>query len=478
MSAARARRSLCMAGAGAVLAGPTALAFWSGGYFDEPRLWAGLAACALVGLGAVVAPLPRAAWTWLAVGALVALAGWVWLSASWAPLPGQAIADAQRVALYAAALLAAVLLLGAAPRAVEPSLALGAVVVTGYALAARLLPGLVDQTASRTALGRLEQPLTYWNAAGALAALGIVLCARLAGDGSRPRGVRIAAAAGVVPLGLGITLSFSRGALAALAAGLAVLCVLAPERAQLWAVGRAVMCGALAGAVGIGLDGVRALAGSDGHREAQGLVMLGVLAVLMGAAALHAARPAPAGRIRRPGRGVLAGASVVLLVAMALAVTGRGVSSGTPEAGATPARLASAESNRYAYWRVALDMFAEQPLRGAGSGAFRVRWRRDREVTDPARDAHSLYLETAAELGLVGLALLGVFAAGLAGAARAARRTSPAEAAGPAAGLVLWALHTGIDWDWEMPALTLVALVLAGLLCTLSVPGARSGSAP
>ncbi|HYM57182.1 MAG TPA: O-antigen ligase family protein [Solirubrobacteraceae bacterium] len=477
MSARRARRSLCLAGAAAVLAGPTALAFWSGGYFDEPRLWAGLAACALVGLGALVAPLPRAAWTWPAVGALAALAGWVWLSASWAPLPGQAIADAQRVALYAAGLLAAVLLLGAAPRAVEPSLALGAAVVTGYALAARLLPGLVDQTPSRTALGRLEQPLTYWNASGALAALGVLLCARLAGDESRPHGVRITAAAGAVPLGLAVTLSFSRGALAALGAGLGVLCLLAPERAQLWAVGRAVVCGALAGAVGIELDGVRALAGSDGHRETQGLVMLGLLAVLMGGAALHAARVVPAGRFRRPSLGVLAGASVVLLVAMALAVTGRGVSSATP-AGATPARLASAESNRYAYWRVALDMFAQHPLRGAGSGAFRVHWRRERKIADPARDAHSLYLETAAELGLVGLALLGLFAAGLAGAARAAWRTAPAAAAGPAAGLVLWALHTGIDWDWEMPALTLVALVLAGLLCTLSAPWARSGSAP
>ena len=53
-------------------------------------------------------------------------------------------------------------------------------IAIGYGLAGRLLPGVVDQEASRQALGRLDQPLTYWNAVGAVAALGLVLCARLA----------------------------------------------------------------------------------------------------------------------------------------------------------------------------------------------------------------------------------------------------------------------------------------------------------
>jgi hypothetical protein len=37
-------------------------------------------------------------------------------------------------------------------------------------------------------------------------------------------------------------------------------------------------------------------------------------------------------------------------------------------------------------------------------------------------------------------------------------------AAGSAAALVVWFLHASIDWDWQMPAVTLPALVLAGLL--------------
>jgi hypothetical protein len=28
----------------------------------------------------------------------------------------------------------------------------------------------------------------------------------------------------------------------------------------------------------------------------------------------------------------------------------------------------------------------------------------------------------------------------------------------------VWAAHSAIDWDWEMPAVTLVAAVLAGHL--------------
>ena len=47
----------------------------------------------------------------------------------------------------------------------------------------------------------------------------------------------------------------------------------------------------------------------------------------------------------------------------------------------------------------------------------------------------------------------------------AARPSSDrALAAGPAAAALTWALHAGLDWDWEMPAVTLVAVALAGLL--------------
>jgi hypothetical protein len=444
------------------LAGPTTLAFFSGGYFDEPRLWAGLAACALLVVAGLTSPLPRSPWPWVAPGALALLAGWTLLSARWAPLEGAAIADAQRVALYAVALLAATLLLGAVPLAVEPVLGLGAAVVVGYGLSGRLLPGLIHLDASRTALGRLEQPLTYWNAMGALAGIGFVLGARVLGDPERPRWLRALLGAATVPLGVGVVLSFSRGTLAALAVGLAVLCLVEPTRAQLRAAALALGATVVAGGAAMALDGVRTLGGSLATREAEGAGVLVLLALLMGSVAMLARREPPAGRLERAWPAALAGAGAVAIVAVAFALAGAGPSAGTPKAGADPARLASAQSNRYAYWRVALESFADHPLAGVGSGGFRVEWRRERNVLDPARDAHSLYLETAAELGLVGLLLLAIAIAGVVVSAR--------PEAGLVAALALYAVHAGVDWDWEMPALTLVALLIAGALSGRAEP--------
>jgi hypothetical protein len=124
------------------------------------------------------------------------------------------------------------------------------------------------------------------------------------------------------------------------------------------------------------------------------------------------------------------------------------------------------QSNRYAYWKVALRSFADHPLTGVGSGGFQAEWLRERPFPEPVRDAHSLYLETPAELGLVGLALLALLIGSVAVTARAA---------GPAAALAAWALHAGADWDWELPALTLVAIVLAGLVLTSPARRAAPG---
>jgi O-antigen ligase len=171
-----------------------------------------------------------------------------------------------------------------------------------------------------------------------------------------------------------------------------------------------------------------------------------------------------------------AGALIVALAGTIFAVTQVERRGGRDVPEATPGRLASVQSNRYAYWKVALRTFGDHPLRGAGSGSFQAEWLRERPFREPVRDAHSLYLETPAELGLVGLALLLTLVGATAVAARRAGRAL----AGPVAALVAYALHAGVDWDWELPALTLVALVLAGLvLATSPAPSAaRDARAP
>ena len=88
----------------------------------------------------------------------------------------------------------------------------------------------------------------------------------------------------------------------------------------------------------------------------------------------------------------------------------------SPVRGATPARLASVDSNRYRYWEEAGSTFAEHPLIGIGSGGFAVEWLKIEQRFDASGDAHSLYLETAAELGVVGVVFLLLFVGGVAAA--------------------------------------------------------------
>jgi O-antigen ligase len=135
-----------------------------------------------------------------------------------------------------------------------------------------------------------------------------------------------------------------------------------------------------------------------------------------------------------------------------------------PAFGATAERLGSSGSHRYTYWRVALQAFADDPAIGLGAGGFQTAWLERRDIDESVRDAHSLPLETAAELGLLGLLLLALSAGGVVAAIRRLGRSDPALAAGPTAALAVWAAHASIDWDWEMPAVTLVAAVLAGVL--------------
>src|ERR671918_1610143 len=94
------------------------------------------------------------------------------------------------------------------------------------------------------------------------------------------------------------------------------------------------------------------------------------------------------------------------------------------------------------------------------SGGFQVEWLKERDRVDKSGDAHSLYLETLAELGVVGFAFLMAFLGGMAAAVVRLHRRSPGAATALAGGLAAWAVHVGLDWDWEMPAVTLPALML------------------
>jgi O-Antigen ligase len=476
------RKWVLAIGAAALVAGPTALAFFSGGFFDRPRLIAGIIAWALVVVAAVLAPrpLPTSTAGRVALAGLFLLTAWTALSLIWAPLGGRAQDDLQRLLLYLGFFTASLALLrGPVVRGwLEPAVAFGALVVVGYGLAERLLPGLIEFDRSRTASGRLEQPLTYWNAEGAVAAVGLVLAVRIAGDPDRGRALRGAAAAAGVPLGLGVYLSFSRGALAAVVAGLVVLIALAPEvRPQLRSALAILGAGAVAALVASRLSTVESLGIGQRGDSGEGLLTLAALVVLaLAAAAIVSRQPqrepwALSLRISRPA--VVLTLSVVALLMAAIAYTAlEGEPQGvTPERAVGAERLGSIDTNRYRYWEVAAESWADRPLIGLGSGGFLVEWRKLRDRVDESADAHSLYIETAAELGLIGLALLLLFLAGVAAGVVALYRVNAAAATGVAAALAAWAVHAGLDWDWEMPALSLMALLLGAAAVAWSESG-------
>jgi len=469
------RRAVTAVAAACLLALPTVLAFRAGGYHAEPRLIAALVVWALVLALAALgpAPLPRSGPGRVALGGLVLLTAWSAVSLAWAPLGGPAIQAVQRLVLYTGALVLAVGVLRAprALRAVEPALAAGATVVIGYGLAGRLLPGVLELARSESAGGRLEQPITYWNAEGALAAVGLVLAARIAGDPSRPGRLRAGAAAAAVPLGAGVYLSYSRGALAVALLGLLILVAAAPTRAQLRAVGLALVAGAAAAAIGAAFPGVAALEGALDDRIRDGAIALSLLVAAGAAAAVLAARAAAADDGPLPAARRLGPIAAALVAAAALGLVAGGLGERPTRAelaqGAGAQRLATVSSNRYEYWRVGLQAFAREPVTGLGAGGFRVAWLQERTFPEAVRDAHSLAVECAAELGLPGLAGLALLVGGVAAAARRALRRRRAAAAGATATLIAWLLHAAIDWDWQLPAVTLPAVVLAGALIVL-----------
>jgi O-antigen ligase len=110
--------------------------------------------------------------------------------------------------------------------------------------------------------------------------------------------------------------------------------------------------------------------------------------------------------------------------------------------------------NRTFYWHAARHAGLAHPLGGTGAGTFAA----DYTGYPPARDAHSLYLQAFAELGVVGLLLvLALVAVPLAVALRRGLAV-------PAAGLAVYAVAAGVDWDWQLPAVTVAALALAASL--------------
>lgn len=400
------------------------LAFDQGGFDPSAWVWSGALAAWAAATAAVAwreVRLSRPAWAWLASAALVL--AWVALSWVWSDRRAQTVLEVRRTAVYAAAVLALVVLVR---RGAEGQLlllthiAISAVVV--YALARYLTETRTFDTFEGTLLA---DPLGYANAVGVLAAIGVVLGIGLLAQG------RAAGAATVPALAAALPLTQSRGAVVALAIGLVTTVACADDASRFVRAALIVAPGSVLAAI---VAATSRLSDENVKPYAHAAWVVGIVAIAcaLGTAVIAARAPrAPQWRIPRTALGV---ALVVGLVAA-------GVASGTTQP-------------RRSYWSVAWHQFEGHVTFGSGAGTFALAWARSGlvETRNGALDAHSLYLETLAELGLVGLVVVVAF---LALPLLHARR-APVAAGAYAVVLV----HAGLDWDWEMPA-----VILAGLCC-------------
>jgi tetratricopeptide (TPR) repeat protein len=128
------------------------------------------------------------------------------------------------------------------------------------------------------------------------------------------------------------------------------------------------------------------------------------------------------------------------------------------------------DPQREELWRVASDEARSEPLAGTGAGTYPRVWLQQRSDAVQEDDAHNVYLETLAEVGPLGLALLAAALAVPVAAAASVRHEplAPAAASAYAAFLV----HAGIDRDWAVPAVVVAALAAAAALLLLARPRA------
>jgi O-antigen ligase len=152
-----------------------------------------------------------------------------------------------------------------------------------------------------------------------------------------------------------------------------------------------------------------------------------------------------------------------LTAVLALVVMGgRGASDAVGTVAEVRFNLASPD--RGAALRAALRVAAERPLTGAGPGQADLRWREPDGGIQLFAYAHNEYAQVAAELGLVGLALLAIMLAAIARLLWSARATAPSRAAwaGVVAATAAFAVHSAFDFVWHLPAVVLTVMLLVG----------------
>jgi O-antigen ligase len=406
--------------------------------------------------------------------------------------------EADRILVYLSFFLAAFLIAQTDERRQRfaEGLAIAVALVALLGLGSRLLPHVLEVGDSLGTGPRLRYPLGYWNANGAIAgiAIALLLWTSRRATWSAMRWLSVAAMPAVL---LTIYFTYSRGGLLALLVGCGCLLVLSRDR--LW------MLATLAIGVIGGLPAVlavqarRSLADNLSSQAAvdQGVTVLlillaGTALALLLYAVLRRAESREGsltGRALRLSQSPLllkrvALLAAVLAIGVAIAVGGRAwhqFSSPDIQFPNHPEQHFGdlSGAGRYDFWRVAIDAAREKPILGHGAGTYEFSWEQHRSITLPVHDAHSLYLEAFAELGVVGgllvLALVGTLLWCGFSAWRAAPYPERERHAALFAAMLAFAVGAAFDWFFEIAALGAVFFLAAGVLVSVRCVQLASG---
>jgi O-antigen ligase len=481
----RISRIALTAGAGACL---FVIAYRNGSYGSLQR--AEIAAVACLAALAVVALRARLYRTWpvaALAGTLIGLTVWTALSLAWTESADQVVPHVVLLSIYTGLFL--VVSYTTRRRDVGAwcdGFAIAIAAIGWVALLSRFFPVLFDTARPDFALlsgsaGRLGFPVGYWNGLGILLACGVpfLLRSALAARAGIPRQVLSVSALPVV--GVVAYLASSRGAALTAFVVIAVYTALSGSR---WPSAAAAALLGVAGSL-LALAVVSSKEGlidrtADVSPGNAPLVLVGVVLVCLLTGGLFALAERRLLREWQPSRQ----AATVVVVAVAVFVLALFVAIDVParyeafkrspfaaESAVTSNRahfLSSGSTGRWQLWGSALDEFRTAPLEGRGAGSFEAWWAEHGTLPVFVRNAHSLYLETLAELGLVGFVLLLAFlVGGLTVGVSLVRRTRPHARYQPAAlvaTLAGFAFAAAIDWVWQLPAIGAVAVACVALL--------------
>jgi hypothetical protein len=450
------------------------LAFNGGGYDVVIRHQVSLAVWALIALGLGVGVLPRAKLTpacWFALGGFGALAGLTLLSHIWSESDERTTEELARVLEYMGLVVLAYLALNRYTwRGAAMGFATAAMVVPFFAVGARLFPDLLtDHVAAQFGIDRLSYPLDYWNGVACWGAMAAAIGLVLGANSSRSL-IRAGALATVPVAVLSVYLTYSRFGVAAMV--VAAIAAVAISRHRWTAAANGLVAAAGSGLAILVAHSHDQIAHATGNAGAAGVALVLIAAGLLCAGAAVATFRAGVDKVRMDAGSarVALVASIVGALLVAAALHGplnrawHQFKNDKPPSGSNETgRLTTLGGTRYQVWTTAIDAFDSEPWRGIGPGAFEFYWDRHGNGQEFVRDAHSLYMQEAAELGIPGVIALLVALGGLLWAAiqartRWRRRREIAVGSAMIAAFVVFLAYAGIDWMWQLGAIGTLAI--------------------